>query len=316
VIKRDGGDWRLPAYWAGSAAVAAWAYLTAAAEISRWLDQPYLSGAYNLILAVFTVSVAALVVRALERSPGFEASGARGFRLELRPRWVTARMGAVAAALASVHLFDYALKRLVAFEYQRVMPLFDLARERNVPTMFSSLLLGSAGMLLWGIARSERARGRPVLTWGILAVLFGFLAIDEMTSIHETMTRPSSGMVREWILVYGVLLVVLMPWLWTWLRRLPARTVRLASAAAGVYLGGAVGLEVTAGTYPRGTVARDLCTWLEEVLEIAGVLTFVFALLDFWWAQYGGLILETPIGATRPNDSESSLGSGRDGDCD
>lgn len=292
-----------PAVGLGASAVAAGAYLAAKPRIAEWIPQPFVSGGYDAILGVLAVSAALLVVRWLER--GSASSGppdASAPDLWLLPRPVTVRLSAIAAALSGVHLFDYALKHAIAFEYLQPMPLFDLGREGNVPTLFATGLFGLAALLLWGIGRAERRRAAPAFTWLALAGVFGFLAVDEFAMIHESVNGFAAGLLApearfgsEWVLVYGALVAALAPACLPWLLRMPARTRRLVVVAGAIYLAGAIGLEALGGQAPRGSVVRDLWTWVEETLELAGQLVFLYALLDYSRREHGALRLTARV---------------------
>lgn len=66
--------------------------------------------------------------------------------------------------------------------------LFDLDEENNVPTYFSSLQLLAAAILL-GLIACHEAQIRSPWRWhfGVLAVGFVALSLDEMASIHEAL---------------------------------------------------------------------------------------------------------------------------------
>ncbi len=69
-----------------------------------------------------------------------------------------------------------------------------------------------------------------------------------------------------------------------WLRSLPHRTRRLVIGAGGLYVAGALGLEVTARFYEtaggsRSSLFEGVFSATEELLEMIGAALFIFALL-------------------------------------
>ena len=74
-------------------------------------------------------------------------------------------------------------------ETGKLLMWFDLDGERNVPTVYSGLLLGcSAFMAL--LLSSQINTLWEKLRWVFLAVLFFYLAFDEILGIHETFAEP------------------------------------------------------------------------------------------------------------------------------
>ena len=76
-------------------------------------------------------------------------------------------------------------------ENYRLVMLFNVGGEHNIPTFFSSFLLIFAGVLLAIITLLERNRkASGVLYWAILSFGFLFMAVDEFFSFHERLTEP------------------------------------------------------------------------------------------------------------------------------
>jgi len=170
---------------------------------------------------------------------------------------------------------------------------FDMNREANVPTLFSTLLLLAAGFLLWVIARGKKEQsGDYYWHWKLLSIVFFYLAVDEAVGIHELLIVPlrtllNAGGVLYFTWVIPGLAVVLGLGLY-YLKFIMHLAVvdRFRFVVAGaMYVGGAVGVEMIGGHYYWMTNrAKDLnytlITTLEESLEMAGLTLFIFALLD------------------------------------
>jgi hypothetical protein len=176
-----------------------------------------------------------------------------------------------------------------------------LGSERNIPTMFSSLILAFAAMCCAVAAASTSARKMPdVPKWVILAAGFLYLAFDEALSLHEQMSVPVKKALGEgalgfrhtyWAIPALAGLIVVGLFFLGFLRRLPARTRFLFLLAGAVYIGGAIGIEMLTGVYYYAyggeRLGFNLVVTLEETFEMAGVILFIYAVLDYIARTFG-----------------------------
>ena len=230
---------------------------------------------------------------------GTDRRSAAGARLALAwstSPWRVARLLAVVVAvltllsvvgrLAVLVLPDFPLRDFTA-------RLFDLDHELNVPTTYSALAIFGCSALLAVIARSQRlvrgaGHGRH---WQVLSLIFLGLAFDELLSFHEELTgRVDFGAfsrftVFSWVVVGAGLVVVLAVAFSRFLMRLPATTRRLFLLAGVLFVGGSIGMEVLGGHYGgpgrQDSLAYVVVAHVEEVLEMAGIVVFVYALLSY-----------------------------------
>jgi hypothetical protein len=197
--------------------------------------------------------------------------------------------------------------------WKAVMRLFDVNSEANVPSWFSSLLLGgcalAAGLLA---ALQRRAGGRDAGHWVGLAAVLLLLSLDEVAALHERLRGPAAAVLGNagrgplrfaWVLP-GVLLALAVGAVFLgFVARLPVGTRRLVVAAAGLYLAGAVGAEAVSGVVldARGDRALYLLvTAAEEGLEMGGAVLLLYAamgLLQLRPEPGGGYHLETGRGS-------------------
>jgi hypothetical protein len=149
-----------------------------------------------------------------------------------------------------------------------------------------------------GVAAQRRERFR--WHWLALAVIFALLSLDEQVSIHERAMWP----MRKWLDPSGIFffgwvipamagLVVLGVAYFKFLLHLPRMQRAMFMLSATVYLGGALGMEMIGGAHASRWGAEGptnaLLTSIEEMLEIAGLILFVYALLDHLRARWGEL---------------------------
>jgi hypothetical protein len=93
-----------------------------------------------------------------------------------------------------------------------------------------------------------------------------------------------------------------LPFLW----RLPGRTRILFVLAGVIFIGGAIGVEMLSGNFYEthgDTLGYSLVVTLEESLEMAGVIVFVYAILDYVARKYGAVSFE--LGTPAPAFAKS-----------
>lgn len=181
--------------------------------------------------------------------------------------------------------------------------LFDLNGEANVPAWFSSSILLIAALLLLCIGSTKRSLRRPYSRhWIGLGAVFVLLSLDEAAEFHE---RAGSLLGRfietggvfyfTWVVPALAFLLVLGVTYFGFLISLPKRTRTLFIAAGAIFVTGAVGLEMVAGHFAHSSpeywssARRVVLTHTEELMEMGGVLLFIYALLDYWRAQLGAI---------------------------
>src|SRR3970040_3063736 len=68
---------------------------------------------------------------------------------------------------------------------EALVSFLSLSYEGNLPTWYASSLLLACAILLGLIARDLPARAPGRLHWWALAILFGYLSLDENAELHE-----------------------------------------------------------------------------------------------------------------------------------
>jgi hypothetical protein len=169
--------------------------------------------------------------------------------------------------------------------------LFDVDKEMNIPSVYSTLAILACSALLAVIARSERlVRGsRHGRHWRLLSLVFLGLAFDELLSFHEELVGRldlgafSRFTLFSWVVVGAGLVVAAAVVFSGFLMRLPAATRRRFLLAGALFVGGSLGVEVVGGHLAsldgKDTLAYMVATHVEEALEMAGIVVFLYALL-------------------------------------
>lgn len=218
--------------------------------------------------------------------------------LSVVPRAVTLRPATVSGVLAALAL-GFVVLHLMLQAYlasggggvlsYTIAPKFSLDGERTIPAYFSGLLLLAVSVLLASIAGDQTAR-RERWYWGVLALIFLLLSIDEICSFHEILVRPvQSGLnTRSWFrfawVIPGLIFVALftLSYLGFFLR-LPRRFQFLFALSGILYVGGAIGMEMVGGwqveAHGSKTLAYLLIYTVEETMEMIGMVVFIYTLL-------------------------------------
>lgn len=222
-------------------------------------------------------------------------SSVRELRFSLSPHRLTRFLLVFIFSLVAISFFlkfsfyflpDYPLR-------DSLIPIFDINREQNIPSLYSWSALLFSAMLLGVIARVKKIVGdRYVTHWRALAIIFVFLSLDEAMSLHEKFVEPlrdrfNTGGIfyYAWVIPASILVVVFCLTFSRFLLALPAKTKRLFLIAGTVYVAGALGLEMVAGVYDNiygmDNIVIAALTSIEEFMEMSAIAIFIYALLTY-----------------------------------
>ena len=229
---------------------------------------------------------------------------------------------AVAASLWIVHILLHLVA--VATGNDRLGGLvyvFGLGAEQNLPTLYSTVALLVVAGLLFVTARHSRT---DRVYWWVLCFAFVFLACDETLSLHEKLIDPlkarfhTSGVFHyAWVIPYGIASLVFGLAFGRFLLRLPRKTAWRFVGGGAMFVSGAIGCEMVGGALFEEGGTKRWGYWsvqtLEEVLEMTGVLVFLFGLGDYINSHLGGLTIrigseaQVPPGTQTPTAQEPVL---------
>jgi hypothetical protein len=170
--------------------------------------------------------------------------------------------------------------------------LFDFDKEMNLPTLYSSIQLIVACLLLSIIGAKHRLNGENYVLWIALAVIFLFLAVDETALIHEVIGvriskafEPTGLFYYAWVIPYGIAVLVFVITFSKFLFALPKETKWRFIASGAIYVTGAIGFEMLSGisdqSYGVNSVFYSMFYTCEELLEMVGIALFIYALLAY-----------------------------------
>ncbi len=228
-------------------------------------------------------------------------SSSQGYCLTLSPERIVRFLLLVVLGLALVSLAGQYYRYFLSEggRHMTIVRFFDLDSEANLPTWYSSVALLFSSFLLAIIAWAKRGGGdRYALHWAAMALLFLGLSLDEASGIHEmpieqlraalhaksifyfTWVIPGAGFVGFFLLAYL-----------RFLAHLPPSTRWLFLLSGAIFVGGAIGVEMISGYYSyyygEATWGNALITTVEEVLEMLGIVLFIYALLQYIKSHIG-----------------------------
>jgi hypothetical protein len=211
------------------------------------------------------------------------------YTIDLSARRFPAFLLVVSVALLGAHLVINLWHHFADIPREPAWPWllrqgFDVDQEHNLPSWFSSFLLGCAAWLLWLIARRARAEGMAWSRhWMALALGFLLLSIDEVAGLHETLNTMIE---IPWTVPGGIVAVLACLAFVPLVRSLPRRTATLFVVSGISFIFGAIGIEII-GTgiaideLHLATLKYNLWALLEESLEMLSIVLFIYALLRY-----------------------------------
>ncbi len=207
-------------------------------------------------------------------------------------RWLWGTASVLMAASVAGQIAKYRFGRSYCLGF---VPLFDVNQEQSVPTFFAVVLLLLAAALLAAISvikQSERLA--DAMKWRFLAVFFFLMAMDEVATVHEKLVAPTAALLGDdrpgwlfyaWVVPAGILVVSVGLFCLRFLGRLPLATRMAFILASGVYLAGALGVEMLQGQHVRlhgnDNLVFGMLGVLEEGLEMSGIILFIWALATY-----------------------------------
>ena len=185
-----------------------------------------------------------------------------------------------------------------------LVPLFDFNGEKNVPAFYSAVALLVASLLLFSVSSLNKKSDEGYYGWTLLAVIFAFLSLDEIASIHERLIAP----VREtldvngvlffaWVIPYGAALVVFVASYSKFLWKLPTNIRNLFIISGAMFVTGAIGFELLEGRqvelYGYHNFLFSIFYTCEELLEMVSIAIFIYTLLLHISTRFGTISIRT-----------------------
>lgn len=212
--------------------------------------------------------------------------------LQVKVETIVAILTIITVCLALLSLLGTCIKFLAGYDsVYGTTPKFNLDTEANIPTFFSAMLLLCAGGLFFTVALHKKAvRDAFTWQWVLLSLIFVYLAFDEATEIHGLVMRPFNSLFHfsgifhfSWIVLGLLLLAVAGVYFLKLYSSFSPVFKRRFLEAAFVFISGLLGMEMVSGAYAdsygENNITYELLTTIEEILEMAGIILLIRALL-------------------------------------
>ena len=171
---------------------------------------------------------------------------------------------------------------------------FNFGYERNFPTFYSSFLLLLCSLILFFISFVKKILNdhKNIFHWSILGIIFLFLSLDEMLVIHEKLIKPlrhffdaSGYFYFAWVIPYSVLVLILFITYFKFLRSLDKKTKMTFILSGITFISGAIVMEMIGANhfevYGDNNPVYVIYQTIEEVLEMSGVVIFIYGLISY-----------------------------------
>jgi hypothetical protein len=175
-----------------------------------------------------------------------------------------------------------------------LVDLFYVDTEANIPTAYSALIWLCCSLTAAAIAMTQQQRGdRLAKHWRGLALVFAYVALDEAAKIHELFLQLDKimdvgGVFHfAWIIPGSIFFVIFAINSLKLLKKLPTKTRHLLILAGGIFVTGALGVEMIGAWHTdrfgfQADLTYAIVATIEETLEMLGVLILLYALLSYW----------------------------------
>ncbi|WP_205500497.1 hypothetical protein [Rufibacter psychrotolerans] len=209
----------------------------------------------------------------------------------------------LASIFIEYYLNEYTHSSITAtYTFKRyVTELFNFDGERNLPTYFSTMNLLISAVILFAIGRHLKRSHHLTYhkQWFLMGWIFVWLGVDELISIHELLVKPSRSFLKTslqqdnlgllnfgWFVPYILLFGLIGLYLVKFVLSLPRKTLVNFVAAGAIFLFGAVGMEMVGGLFIANqgdgfSLAYKLLTSFEEMLEMLGIIFFIYSLVRY-----------------------------------
>ncbi len=211
----------------------------------------------------------------------------------LKPKKVTKLFAFTVMYLTLAHIVGQSIAFYLGFKsrFKPFVSWLDLDAEQSIPTFYSSAALLFCSLLLAIVTFAKKKNGEQYIYWLGLAIIFLFLSVDESLMVHEhlidkvrTTLNTSGFLYFAWVVPYSIALIIFLLIYVKFIFNLPSKIRILFIIAGLIYISGALGIELIGGRYSElygYNVTYFVITTIEELLEMTGVVIFIYALMSY-----------------------------------
>lgn len=202
----------------------------------------------------------------------------------------------IIAALIMLNLTEKeVIHWLNTFAHLQLSPhYFDFNTEGNFPALYSALALGLCSFILAMTSRLKKSlAAKDHQSWMFLSFIFLCLAFDEFCSVHELLNpilrkllqQPKGWLYFPWVTIGLAFTIIFLIFFRKFIYNLPSKIRTLLLIAGGLYLMGALGLEMINGYIVESmgfdNLVYGIISTIAELLEMLGVVIFIHGLLVY-----------------------------------
>jgi hypothetical protein len=222
----------------------------------------------------------------------------------INPKRTSAILLTIIAVLAALHIAQmiayYVINDPNRFDF---IELIDFDYEANLPSLYSMFAIILCSGVLFMIASGKRKTQQPYrFHWQLLAWIFLFLGLDEGASLHEDLGdtieeffTASGYLYFPWVIPYTGLAVLLALFYFRFLLHLPRPVMIRFIVAGGLFLTGALGLEMISANEAdingTTTITYSILYTIEELCEMIAIVVFLQTLLEYYSREFGALTI-------------------------
>lgn len=177
--------------------------------------------------------------------------------------------------------------------FENFRRLFEFDQEQSISTWYAGGLLLIASFIIAIIAQDHVRRKRPFARhWFYLSLCFTLMSLDEVAGLHEqliqlrTVFNTSGFFLFAWVIPGLIVVFLFAVAYFRFVLNLPKETRFMFVFSLGMFVFGAVGMEMINGAFlsyvdPESPIPYLLLTTLEETLEKVGMVLFIGAMLHY-----------------------------------
>lgn len=181
---------------------------------------------------------------------------------------------------------------------------FNLDKENNIPTYFTSvLLLLNSALTLLIAATNRKIKVKYSRNWYLISLLLFIMSMDEILMLHEQLSTPIRNLLHTqgffyfaWLLPALFLIILFLIININLFFNLPSKYQKKFFIATFIYLIGAFLMEMLGGKflsfYGQNNIGYAIVTNIEESFELVGIILLLNTLLSYFKEELPNISLK------------------------
>lgn len=233
-----------------------------------------------------------------------QSSETMDLKINISPIKFSKTLLIIVSVLLFTHILYLITRFFYGYSYRDYFHFFYLDSEGNLPTLYATISLAIAGMLLLIVGYLKKKLGHGKYGyWLFIGAIFILISYDEASGMHENINEIFWDKLPDlpvylgfgWVIPYFFLTVIIGLFSISFLKSIPKKTAFLFIIAGAVFVTGAMGMEffgaylwATAGG--QDSLLYNFFATIEELLEMLGIVLFIYAILDYITIDFGDVV--------------------------